>query len=193
MIIDKIIGRGLRTFSYGHTFIYIIIFFHIFFLQQNKISAKMLFDQSNMIFKVIIFFLLIESIFLVTGNFNFLQELFPSTGRTSVVEGFRSYHNRFAEYYGLGFPGLNSLITGNQVASNLALFSMVWFAPVYEHIPRNILRNIWFILSMLLLLFSPSISAVGLLLIAILFMIPISNIGKLHVIIPMIFYNYSSW
>ena len=189
MIIDIIIGRGLRTFSHGHTFVYIIIFFHIYFLKQNEISAKMLFDQSDMIFKIIIFFLLIESTFLVTGNFNFLQELFPATGRSSVVEGFRSYHNRFAEYYNLGFPGLNSLITGNQVASNLALLSMVWFAPLYKHIHRNISRNIWFILSTLLLLFSPTMSAVGLLLIAmfiLFFILSISNIRKLHVIIPMI-------
>jgi len=190
MIIDIIIGRELRTFSHSHTFVYIIIFFHIYFLKQNDISAKMLFDQSDMIFKIIIFFLLIESIFLVTGNFNFLQELFP-LGRTSVVEGFRSCHNRFAVYYNLGFPGLNSLITGNQVASNLAILSMVWFAPVYEHIPRNISRNIWFILSTLLFLFSPTMTSFGLILIAMFLLffilsISISNIRKLHVIIPVI-------
>ena len=189
IIIDIILGRGLRTFSYCHTFIYIIIFFNIFFLQQNKISAKMLFNQSNTIFKVIIIFMLIESIILITGNFNFLQNIFSETG-TSVVQGFRSYHNRFAQYYNLDFPGLNSLITGNQIASTLAVLSIIWFAPVYKFAPKKRSRNIWFIFSVILLIFSPTMTAVVLLLIAMIFLffiIPISNKKIIKMIIPTLF------
>jgi len=189
VIIDMIIGRGLRTFSMSHSLIYIFIFFHIYILNNHKISAKILFNQSDIIFKIIIIFLLIESLFLVTGNFNYLQKLFPVTG-SSIVEGFRAYHNRFSDFYRLGFPGLNSLITGNQVASNLALFSMVWFAPIYKFPPRKNSRIIWFILSALLLLFSPTMSAIGLLLIAMFFLIfilSVSNIRKLNIFLPVIF------
>ena len=88
--------------------------------------------------------MLIEAIIIVSGNQEFLLKIFPRTGRTSLVEGFRGLNNRFSEFYKLGFMSLNSLISGTQIAGNLLLISMVWFAPIYKYRPKGNKYIFWF-------------------------------------------------
>jgi len=148
----------------------------------------MLISQSNIIFQVLIICLVIESLFLFTGNFNLLQMIYPETGM-SIVEGFRSYHNRFASYFNLDIEGLNSLITGNQIANTIALLSMIWFAPFYIFKPRQN-RYLWFVISFVLFLISPTITGTGLFLFSIFIFFTFlknSSINSFKKIIPILF------
>lgn len=188
VIIDLILGRGLRTFSYSHTYLYIFIFCNVFIIEEKNINSKMLISQSNIIFQVLIICLVIESLFLFTGNFNLLQMIYPETGM-SIVEGFRSYHNRFASYFNLDIEGLNSLITGNQIANTIALLSMIWFAPFYIFKPRQN-RYLWFVISFVLFLISPTITGTGLFLFSIFIFFTFlknSSINSFKKIIPILF------
>jgi hypothetical protein len=188
VIIDLILGRGLRTFSYSHIYLYIFIFCNIFIFEEKNINSKMLINQSNTIFKVLIVCLVIEFLFLLTGNFNLLQMIYPETGM-SIVEGFRSYHNRFGSYFNLNIEGLNSLITGNQIANIIALLSMIWFAPFYIFKPRQN-RYLWFVISFFLFLFSPTITGTGLFLFSTLIFFTFlknSSINSLKKVSPILF------
>jgi len=195
---DQIFGRGLRNFSYGHALIYVFIYFHIFMYNSDKISANLLFQYIDKLFKIIMFFMFVESIVIISGNGEFLMKLFPSTGRTSVVEGFKSYQNRFADYYKLGYQNLNSLISGTQVAANLLLTSMVWFAPIYKYRPKGNKYIFWFISSTLLFLFSPNMTSAIvfiLVMIILMFILPVSNLRKIQYMIPIILglFLVASW
>ena len=188
IIIDLILGRGLRTFSYSHTYLYIFIFCNIFLFEEKNIDARMLINQSNIIFKVLIVSLVIEFLFLITGNFNLLQMIYPETGM-SIVEGFRSYHNRFSSYFNLGIEGFNSLITGNQIANTIALLSIIWFAPFYIYKPKQN-RYFWFAISFFLFLVSPTITGTGLFLFSIFLFFTIlknSSINSYNKIIAILF------
>ena len=116
----------------------------------------MLYYQINTIFKIILVALIIELLFLISGNFELLQKIYPDVGG-STVQGFRSYHNRFATFFNLNFDGLNSLITGNQIANTLAVLSMIWFSPFYENKPfKN--KPIWFFISVIMFFVSPNMT-----------------------------------
>jgi len=189
IFIDQILGRGLRNFSYGHTLVYVFIFFQIFLLNNEKITPNLLFHQTDRLFKIIILFLFIEAVIIISGNQEFLLNIFPRTGRTSLVEGFRNFNNRFSEYFKLGYMGLNSLISGNQIASNLLLISMVWFAPIYKFRPKHNANIIWFFLSLTLFIFSPNMTTAILFIFTILFLIfiiNVSNLRKIKYLIPII-------
>tara|TARA_Y100001980_G_C14548846_1_gene330340 strand:+ start:1265 stop:2557 length:1293 start_codon:yes stop_codon:yes gene_type:complete len=154
--LDIVNGRGLRNFSYSHIFLYTFVFLNIFYFLHKMIKPEMLYSQINTIFKIILVALVIELLFLISGNFDLLQKIYPDVG-ASTVQGFRSYHNRFATFFNLNFDGLNSLITGNQIANTLAVLSMIWFSPFYENKPfKN--KPIWFFISVILFFVSPNMT-----------------------------------
>jgi len=187
ILIDQILGRGLRNFSYGHSLLYIFIFLQIYLLNIKKISPNLLYHQTDRLFKIIILFLFIETVIIISGNQEFLLKIFPKTGRTSIVEGFGYYNNRFAEYFKLGYMGLNSLISGKQIAGNLVLISMIWFAPIYNYRPKHNANIIWFFLSLSLFIFSPNMTTAILIIVTILFLIfiiNVSNLRKIKYLIP---------
>jgi len=130
--------------------------------------------------------MIVELIIQFSGNRQLLFDVFAhGAGIESIINTYREYHNRFASRIGLNIGSLNSLILGNQIASQLNLYALLWFSPVYYCIKiSKIIKNsnLWFVISFILLIISPTMTTNTLLIISIFLLVyylPVSKINTL--------------
>lgn len=182
---DFATGRGLYFFSWSHIMIYIFIFYHCFVIGYKNNKEKDLIKQVNQIYYVLLCFLIIEALIHLSGNSKILFSTFPDRGGDSIINIYRDYHNRFASSFNINLGALNSIILGNQIASQISLYAMAWFFPLYFSFPSYVKRksrNIWFILAVLFFVVSPTMTANVLFIISLfmfLFVIPISKLNNI--------------
>jgi len=183
---DFATGRGLYFFSYSHIVIYVFIFYHCLVIGYQFKKEKNIIKQINVIYYILLVFMIIETVIHLSGNRQLLFSAFPAQGGEagSIINIYRDYHNRFASSFGINLGALNSIILGNQVASQISVYAMAWFFPLYYGMPRDIKgisRNIWFIIAVLFFMISPTMTANVLFIIGLflfLFIIPISKINN---------------
>jgi hypothetical protein len=129
--------------------------------------------------------MLVEVFFHLSGNMHLLLKAFGLGPTESIISYYREYHNRFAYRLGLNLGALNSLILGNQIASQLNLYAMLWFFPFYYFIKLPEIfkqSNLWFLIAFILFILSPTMTANILFIISfflLVFYIPISRINNL--------------
>ena len=157
-IFDFAKGYGLKYFSFSHFIVYMFIFFQIFMISNIKYDSiiNMLFK----VYKILILCIFVEAIIVVLGYQEFLDSIFQNVN--SITSGYKSYHNRIAQFFGLSIGGLNSPIMGTQIAGQLCLISTFLFAPIYKRTINhyNYLKNpiVLTILSFALFIFSPTMT-----------------------------------
>jgi len=157
-IVDLVKGYGLKYFSFSHFIVYTFIFFQIFMISNIKYDS--IINMVFKIYKILIISIFIEAIIVIIGYQELLDSLFINVN--SITSGYKSYHNRMAEYFGLSIGGLNSPIMGTQIASQLTVICMFLFAPIYQKTINhyNYLKNpmLLTILSLSLFIFSPTMT-----------------------------------
>ena len=132
IVYDQIFSRGLFYFSYSHIIIYVFIFYHCFLFDKKINFETVIIRQISFIYLLIITFMVLELFFHLTGNAHILIETFSEGPYESTIHFYVEYHNRFSELVGLNIGALNSMILGNQIASQLMICAMIWFFPLYN-------------------------------------------------------------
>jgi len=185
IVYDQIFSRGLFYFSYSHIIIYVFIFYHCFLFDEKINFGTVIIRQISFIYLLIITFMVLELFFHLTGNAHILIETFSEGPYESTIHFYVEYHNRFSELVGLNIGALNSMILGNQIASQLMICAMIWFFPLYN-IPgsSSVAKKspLWFFLAFLLFIISPTMTANVLFIISIsiyIFILPISKINNI--------------
>jgi len=205
---------GLGAGSGGLVMIFVLtfIFFKFFEFQNDGIQTQQLIRQISIIYAIHVVFILFELTFRLLG---FTDLLVSIAGNATEVTKYKMYNKAvFLKYIGFrDMTGLNGLLLGSQSASQLSLFSVIWFAPFYGHNPLytfNKRSYLWFLLSVATFLVSITMTSsilMALFLLLFIYIIPLSNLKILRhkivfllavimfnaLLIQMIFFNIGEY
>jgi len=127
VILFNVYNDRLLTGGSGIIGITILTIIFVTFLNSYKSSGQiyLLEKQISIIFAFHIIYILIETLILISGGFDFLKLVIPS------------YRNLTGQpiypLFGMGYPGgANGWQVGPQVASQILALSIIWFAPIYK-------------------------------------------------------------
>ena len=155
-------GRGVGSGGLILLVTYVILF-RFFLMQSSKeVLVRSLLIGTSLLYGCHVLFLWIELFVRFSGGTQIILDLF---GHALTVTKYKDY-NSANFLWSLGFTpeqitGLNSLLLGSQSASQLALFSALWFAPIYLLRPKTIKWScsIIFLLSLLMVPIASSMAS----------------------------------
>jgi hypothetical protein len=192
-------GRGIG--SGGLISLFILTFFFSKLLDQadTEDSAATITHQISLIYIIHVVFILAELGARLAGH---TETLVAIAGHATEVTKYKAYNSaNFLNYLGIeDISGMNSLLLGSQSASQLVLFSIFWFAPLYKGYALATSKwffVFWFVFSAMLFPFVVSMTAMALLLVLTLFLIyvlPNSSLNRpvTWIATPVIAISFSS-
>ena len=171
----------------GGTIIIIVlsyIFYQFFTYNDQSISVKNLFRQLVKIYLIQIIFIYFELFFRLAGGTGIIVSLVGSAENVMI---YKMYNKAvFLRYLGFSdMTGLGGMLLGSQSASQVALFSVILFAPFYN---SNLLYKInrksfiWFVISIVAFFFCITMTSSILMVIftiLLFFFIPNSKLKKI--------------
>lgn len=173
VVICILTGRGIG--SGGILIVIVTTILYAKFLGTGDFDklGKTLFQQISLLYILHVVFIIFEMLSRIAGYTDVFLDI---AGHATEVTKYKNYNSATLLWYlGVeGITGMNSLLLGSQTASQLVLFSMVWFLPFYSRI--NIHDNkkriwFWFAISALLFPFVASMTAVAIFLLFIFMLI----------------------
>ena len=127
-------GRGIGSGGSLLLVTEIYCFSYLLRYDSHISSAVRVHNQITFIYKMHLVFIVFELIARCLGSLDFFVSI---VGNAETVMVYKTYNTAaLLQYFGMN--GLNSMLLGSQIASQLILFSLIWFFPFYRR-----LKNIW--------------------------------------------------
>ena len=145
-----------------------------------NISSGIFHKKISTIYLVLLIGLVIEYLALYIFGSDIFQYMLCNA---PSIQGYRPLHNVISSMLSINVPGLNSFMMGAQTASQLSVIIFIWY--FYRHkVDNNRVYMILWMLSILMLFLSPSITSVILLSIstAIIYFIYLNDVYKKRIV-----------
>lgn len=175
-------GRGVGSGGLLALFYAALIFGKLLDQGADFALARRTWRQISALFVIHISFLFAELVVRLAGYTHVLVDI---AGYTTEVTRYKTYNSAaFLNYLGFEeMSGLNSLLLGSQTASQLMLFAMFWFAPIYRggmSLRVWLSTYFWFVLAVIMFPLCVSMTAMGLLIILTVFVVYVLPNSKLN-------------
>jgi len=202
MAFGMVSGRGIGSGGLVALFVLTFIFSKLLLDQGEGVyseEAITISRQISLIYKIHIMFILTELIIRLNGHTDFLTSI---AGYATEVTKYKMHNGaQFLTFLGFDdISGMNSMLLGSQTASQLVLFACFLFVPLYKGYSLKkggLSSKFWFIFSLALFPFVVSMTAVGIMVLLILFMVyilpnTILNRRSIWIILPLLAVAFSS-
>ena len=171
-------GRGIGSGGTLIMYFFSFSFYYLFKLSSEINLGEKLLKGIGWVYLIHLVGICIDLFISLAGFQSFLIDLFDAGG-SSVVAIYKKYnHSHFITF--LGFTdvrGLGSMLLGSQSASQLSALAFLWFVPIYYGEYRN--KVIYFIIAMILIPFTSSMTSTLILSVMILYLIFFSKGSKI--------------
>lgn len=146
-----------------------------------NISIKSYIRKLDVIYLIVLIFLIIEYLILAFFGDKLLTDIFMCNGERTGVRGYIQLLNWTKDLGLLPYhiTGLNSIMMGSQTASQLSVIIFIWFLHKNRIDSRQLYRVLSYI-AIVMLFLSPSITSVLLFLISILIIYLLQFKGRMH-------------
>lgn len=156
-------GKGVGSFGILSLVFSTFIFLALLRQGNERGKVEQIYKQITIIYVIHIFGIVFELLFRLSWGTDVLDSYFGIAAVTAEIAKYKLYNSAtLLRYLGFDMTGLNSLLLGSQVASQLILFAVFVFAPFYKDLAQSkkLSRvSFWFVLSALMFPFVATMTA----------------------------------